>query len=134
MVTSEQHRKIRIFTKNLHLALDMLGAPKKGRQAYLANIMEITQNGVRKWLEGEGMPNTSRLSILADKLGVSVEWFFEDQTKDKPRPISPDRKAYVDKLISMPDEEFKPVKAIIDLIDGISTKRIDPLSTKKKPL
>ena len=76
------------FSARLNSALDALGfAPKgQGRQVALAKVMNVSQKGARKWLEGEaipGMTNLTRLAIIAD---VSLEWLA---TGRGPRTVPP---------------------------------------------
>lgn len=64
------------FAARLNHLLDEAGIPEKfdGRQVALAKIVGLTQKGVRKWLEGEGMPTLERCIQLANHFGVHTEW------------------------------------------------------------
>jgi transcriptional regulator with XRE-family HTH domain len=46
----------------------------KGRQVYLAKRMKVTQEAVRKWLEGESLPRPDKIGALAKVLDVDPVW------------------------------------------------------------
>ncbi|MCM2543882.1 helix-turn-helix domain-containing protein [Burkholderia glumae] len=73
MVTNDERQA---FSDRLNLVLDEEGYPPKGsgRQNRLAKDWGLTQKGVRKWLEGEGVPETTRLIEIAKRYDVSFEW------------------------------------------------------------
>jgi transcriptional regulator with XRE-family HTH domain len=64
------------FSRRLNEALDATGFAEKGagRQVALAAKYKVSQNAVRKWLEGESIPEVSRLMQLAVDFHVSFEW------------------------------------------------------------
>ena len=71
--TTQEHAD---FARRLNDALDRIDFPAKGkgRQLALAKALGVTQKGARKWLEGEGMPEISRISLLAKFANVPFEW------------------------------------------------------------
>lgn len=71
--TTQEHAD---FARRLNEALDRMDFPAKGkgRQLALAKALGVTQKGARKWLEGEGMPEISRISLLAKFANVPFEW------------------------------------------------------------
>lgn len=73
MVTIDEKQA---FADRLNLVLDEAGYPPKGsgRQNRLAKDWDLSQKGVRKWVEGEGVPETTRLIEMAKHYGVSFEW------------------------------------------------------------
>ncbi|WP_414446838.1 helix-turn-helix domain-containing protein [Burkholderia sp. 22PA0099] len=73
MVTIDERQA---FSDRLNLVLDDAGYPPKGsgRQNQLAKDWGLSQKGVRKWLEGEGVPETTRLVEMSKRYGVSFEW------------------------------------------------------------
>ncbi len=64
------------FSKRLNHALDLYGVPPKGkgRQITVGKIFGVSQKAANKWLEGISLPNTMRIAVIAEKLGVNVEW------------------------------------------------------------
>ena len=68
----------REFSDRLNQALDRLGLPAKGqgRQTQAARLFGVSQKGVRRWLESEGLPAQSDWSRIADAVHVSVQWLF----------------------------------------------------------
>lgn len=64
------------FSSRLNELLDARDFPPKqrGRQVALAKVVGLSQKGVRKWLEGEGMPELVRIIELAVKFQCHVEW------------------------------------------------------------
>lgn len=80
------------FSKNLNQALDQLGWPQRGRIATLARVMGgLAPASVRKWLNGEGLPEVKRLGELSRLTNKSVEWLLtgnSDSPKDHIRAQS----------------------------------------------
>lgn len=64
------------FSDRLNELLDARAFPAKGRgrQVELAKATGLSQKAVRKWLEGEGMPELTRLIDLATRFKCHVEW------------------------------------------------------------
>lgn len=77
MVTSYKNAaEVAAFQERLNELLDarQFESKGKGRQVALAKKLDISQNGARKWLEGEGLPEFSRVMQLAKLFDCSVEW------------------------------------------------------------
>lgn len=72
----EKDKEVIEFSKRLNEALDDNRAPVagKGRQIYLKGLVKLSQEAVRKWLQGESMPTVPNTALLAKKLNVSFEW------------------------------------------------------------
>ncbi len=81
MVTNEKERERKQFAARLNLALDEFGVPPKGkgRQTVVAKMFDVSQKGARKWLEGEGMPDTTKIPEIARRLGVRADWLLTGQ-------------------------------------------------------
>jgi transcriptional regulator with XRE-family HTH domain len=78
MTEKDEARIRREFSERLNEALDDMGVPTKdlGRQTTAARLFGVSQKGVRKWLEGEGLPHTKRISKIANKVNVRQEWLL----------------------------------------------------------
>jgi len=79
MVTENNNKG---FADRLNEKLDEAGAPSwdKGRQQWVADFFKkefkISAIGVRKWMIGEGMPDTKKLDVIAVKLKTSVNYLL----------------------------------------------------------
>lgn len=75
-VDTKREDKLVAFANRLNEALDAIGFPAKGRgrQVELARLMDVSQKGARKWLEGEGLPTTDKQIALAALCRRSFEW------------------------------------------------------------
>ncbi len=64
------------FSKRLNHALDLFGVPPKGkgRQVTVGKMFGVSQKAANKWLEAISLPDTMRIAVIAEKLGVNVEW------------------------------------------------------------
>lgn len=73
------------FSERLNLALNQLGWPKHGRIANLARAMsdDLASTSVRRWLNGEGLPEVKRLGELSAITQKSVQWLL---TGSSPHP------------------------------------------------
>lgn len=80
MVTSSKNAEKQLedqaFSERLNGLLDAREfTPKgKGRQVELGKKYGLTQKAVRKWVEGEGMPETVRMIQLARDFQCNFEW------------------------------------------------------------
>lgn len=81
------------FARRLNEACDDAEIPAKGagRQIAVAKLAGVSQKGARKWLEGEAIPATSRISTLAKKLNVNADWllFEHGEKRSEPKINSP---------------------------------------------
>ena len=81
MVTTDKKRptedeEVQAFSDRLNELLDARNFPAKGkgRQVELGKRYSLTQKAVRKWVEGEGLPETVRLIQIARDFGCNFEW------------------------------------------------------------
>lgn len=76
------------FSRRLNEALDDAGFAEKGagRQVALAAKCKVSQNAVRKWLEGESIPEVSRLMQLAVDFNVAFEWLATGRGEKRATP------------------------------------------------
>lgn len=78
------------FAKRLNLGLGEAGIPERGRAAELQRRLQShPQNqdtpsltAIRKWLDGDSLPEVKRLGTLSDIIGKSVTWMLTG--KDNP--------------------------------------------------
>lgn len=66
------------FSARLNSVCDDMGIPPKGkaRQTTLAKVFDLTQKGVRKWLEAEGYPSIAMGKRIAAWGHVNFEWLM----------------------------------------------------------
>ncbi|HIF9513887.1 TPA: LexA family protein [Photobacterium damselae] len=94
MVYSED--KAKEFADRLNSICDRNGIPVRGRAGYLQERLPFTISlvGVRKWLVGESIPDTKKLSDIATLLGSTVEELISGNQDDNQTfsitPIKPD--------------------------------------------
>src|SRR5512145_736294 len=65
----------RQFADNLNAALDRRGAIPSGygRVIGVAELFGVSQNTAANWLKGDGVPELSRMTEIAEILGTTVE-------------------------------------------------------------
>lgn len=70
-----QNSRGELFSKRLNEALTKVGAPSRGRAKYIQERLpyEISLVAIRKWLNGDAIPNTKKLSEIAAIAGTTVE-------------------------------------------------------------
>ena len=108
-------------------------APKgRGRQVQLADMFGLTQKGVRKWVEGEGMPKTTQMIRIARDFKCNFEWLALG-TGPRDADQSPDT-AYADLLRRM-EASTPETTALIELalLEDVELER-SPLPTSVKGL
>ncbi|MCD0492315.1 hypothetical protein LQD23_08395 [Chromobacterium violaceum] len=66
------------FAQRVNLVCDLLGIPPAGknRQAELGNRFGVSQKAARKWLVGEGFPDTAISIRMAIEARVSYDWLM----------------------------------------------------------
>lgn len=64
------------FAKRINKAMDDKNYPLRGRARVLSREFGVSDKGAGKWLKGEAIPETSKIPLLADFLGVSAEWLL----------------------------------------------------------
>ncbi|RDE60930.1 hypothetical protein [Aeromonas veronii] len=66
------------FSIRLNDALSAIGLPVRGRTAKIRNLLpgSISEVAIRKWLVGEGYPETERVVMLAKIARVSVDYLL----------------------------------------------------------
>jgi phage repressor protein C with HTH and peptisase S24 domain len=79
------------FACRLNEALDEMNAPERGRAQFLVKRLpfKISVNGVKKWLNGEAMPETSRISSIAETVNKNPHWLlfgYQEVGVREPKP------------------------------------------------
>ncbi len=69
----------REFSKRFRQALNEAGH-KETQLQELGGLFEVSGQAVRKWLNGEAIPNSSRAPDIALKLGVRRAWLLDGET------------------------------------------------------
>lgn len=66
------------FSIRLNDALSAIGLPVRGRTAKIRDLLpgSISEVAIRKWLVGEGYPETERVVMLAKIASVSVDYLL----------------------------------------------------------
>ncbi|WP_252512235.1 LexA family protein [Acinetobacter bereziniae] len=64
------------FAQRLHKAMDAVGYPSRGRARILSREFNISDKGAGKWLNGDAIPETSKIPLLSKFLKVNSEWLL----------------------------------------------------------
>ena len=64
------------FAERLHEAMDAQGYSKRGRARVLSKEFGVSDKGAGKWLNGEAIPETSKIPVLAQFLKTNAEWLL----------------------------------------------------------
>ncbi|MFC2997588.1 S24 family peptidase [Acinetobacter sichuanensis] len=83
------------FAKRINQAMEAKNYPVRGRARILSKEFGISDKGAGKWLKGEAIPETAKIPLLADFLGVSAEWLLNGSEQP---------------LISKNDIHFAPIR------------------------
>ena len=65
-----------VFSQRLHEAMDAQGYSKRGRARILSKEFGVSDKGAGKWLNGEAIPETSKIPVLAQFLKTNAEWLL----------------------------------------------------------
>ncbi|MEC8568415.1 MAG: transcriptional regulator, partial [Pseudomonadota bacterium] len=64
------------FARRLNEAMDAKEYPKRGRAKILSTEFKISDKGAGKWLNGEAIPETSKIQLLASFLDTTSEYLL----------------------------------------------------------
>lgn len=71
------------FAKRLHKGMDMQNYPLRGRARVLSKEFGISDKAASKWLNGEAIPETSKIPLLANFLNISSQWLLSGDTGEE---------------------------------------------------
>lgn len=102
------------FSARLNEVLDEHGVASKGagRQIAVGKEFGVTQNAVRKWLEGEGVPELTRSIEIAQRYRVCVEWLLTGNGSKYPDVAGEDQASALQQRYHSADPA---TKALIEL-------------------
>jgi transcriptional regulator with XRE-family HTH domain len=75
MKSAAQHRQE--FASRLAEVCEDMQLPLRGRQTQLAKMLHVSQQAVRKWLDGEAFPEMDKVLAIADWAEVNVNWLLQ---------------------------------------------------------
>ena len=75
------------FAIRLQQAMDSKNYPLRGRARILSKEFDISDKAASKWLNGEAIPETSKIPILARFLDTTSEWLLSGEMQDKEKTI-----------------------------------------------
>lgn len=64
------------FSHRLNELCDEKDIPLWGRQVAMGKIFDVSQNGARKWLDGESWPRMETLIKISAWADVSIDWLI----------------------------------------------------------
>lgn len=106
------------FAQRLRELCDDKALPLRGRQSRLAERFKVSQQAVRKWLEGVNYPDMKLIVAIADWGEVNVNWLLQG--------IGPKHGLRVESKVLMLDEALHalPRESGLDMIDNLRAKLI----------
>lgn len=120
-----------LFSRRLKELCDEKDLPDHGRQTILRKKFGVSQEAVRKWLDGESIPKYSHKVALCDYFGVNFEWLstgrgakYQELSKAEetlkmlgidPDKLDVDQVESIKAIIRMPEENRGKAKKIISV-------------------
>ena len=111
----EQDDMKRGFAERLNIAMDQAGFDSRGRATTLANIFDVTTKGASKWLNGESIPEVTRVIIIAKFFDKSIQWLLTGDDTTVNTTNNP-RTTQLIGLINKMDKEQKLTDDCIDFL------------------
>lgn len=92
--------------------------------------LNFANGTVGKWANGKRYPPKDKLSLVADFLQISIEELMGEEQKEKPNAIdgieleklSPARRALLEKLGGMDDDQIMKLISVIDSVLEVTQK------------
>lgn len=110
-----------VFPRKLKYYCDLTGKTRKE----ICAALDIKYPTFCDWCQGKKYPRVDKIDMLAQyfstMLGVEVR--YSDLTEDKKEQpagageLSPKRKAFLDRVMKMSDEELDRLEQILDLVE-----------------
>lgn len=75
-MNTQVHKVKEEFAMRLQKSMDLKSYPLRGRARILSKEFGISDKAASKWLNGEAIPETSKIPILAKFLNVTSEWLL----------------------------------------------------------
>jgi transcriptional regulator with XRE-family HTH domain len=72
----EKNKEIEAFAKRLILICDEQQIPVWGRQGILAKMFGVSQNGAKKWIDGDSWPRMETLIKMSEWANISIDWLI----------------------------------------------------------
>lgn len=87
--------------------------PERGRQTKLAKLFGVSQQAVRKWLDGEAFPEMDKVLAIAEWAQVNVNWLLQGSGPKFDKTL-PTRAIVIDEVMSQgtPEERRELVNFI----------------------
>lgn len=103
------------FAQRLHEAMDAQGYSKRGRARILSKEFGVSDKGAGKWLNGEAIPETSKIPVLAQFLKTNAEWLLSGSSSND-----------LDNNIAPVTSKLLPVLSWVQAGSMTSVESIDP--------
>ena len=95
-MNTSREDSLNAFSSRLCQALNEAGY-KINEQSKLGNLFGVSGQAVRKWIQSESMPSSSRVNLIADILDVRSSWLMYGE-----EPMRDGLKA----IVSEPDQHY----------------------------
>ncbi|MBT4837469.1 MAG: helix-turn-helix domain-containing protein [Methylococcales bacterium] len=111
------------FSKRFKLALKNLGV-SENEQKRLGKLFGVSGQAVKKWIDGQAMPSTSRIPEIARILGVQCSWLqygFDKQgmtsheTRAEYEVLSDDERKVIYKFRQLSSQQASAIETLIEL-------------------
>ena len=124
LMTTKTDRVKEEFARRLHNAMDKKGYPVRGRARVLSKEFHISDKGAGKWLNGDAIPETSKIPVLAAFLDVNAEWLLNGNTSESSQNTETFQLKQFDQILNQMHRLFRNgnlSKEQIDDIDEVIT-------------
>lgn len=117
------------FAARLHELCTEKNLPERGRQTLLARQFGVSQQAVKKWLDGLTYPEMDTIIAIAEWADVNVNWLLQGAGPKRGNRMSTKAQVLEEAIQSLPPEMGA------DLIDNLRAKliRIGKLSAQETP-
>lgn len=106
------------FARRLNEILDDIGVPQRGRLVTLARRFHVTHPSAKKWLDGQGYPDTDRLIELAVWGKTSLDWLLTGRGQKHPQDLEAPQEFQdtVELLRKANQQQLKTIKAVVETL------------------
>lgn len=99
------------------LNLKRLLRENKKKQVDLVRDLDLSQAIVSEYLNAKKYPAPDKMQLLADYFGVMKSDIMQEKPATKEGDgLSPERKAFMDKVMKLSDSQFRMVHGILDQV------------------
>ena len=106
------------FAARLNLAMNKKNYPIRGRARVLSKELGVSDKGAGKWINGDAIPETSKIPLIAAFLDISAEWLLSGVGDMHPAQ----QNSQIQSTDGQQDQLSRPLNELIETLKTLDSK------------